>query len=317
MRMWIICGVLLGIIFLLLWKTGSMRKAAREIREGFAEKLDTGTNTLITIGSQDQAMRELADGINVELRRLRAQRQRYEQGNVALKEVVTNISHDIRTPLTAIYGYLELLEKEEKSEAVERYLEIIKNRTEALKNLTEELFVYAVAVPAVEMPYANNMTYMSLSEKVYGEVDLKRILEESISAYYGALKMRQITPNIVMTEKEVLRKLNPAALSRIFENVLSNAVKYSDGDLNVILSEDGGVEFANHAAALNEVQVGRLFEKFYTVESGGHATGLGLSIARLLTEQMGGTIKARYESGVLAIRVVFPKQQISKPPQRS
>lgn len=307
MWVWIICGVLLGIILLLLWKVGAMRKAAREIREGFAEKLDTDTNTLITIDSQDQAMRELADGINVKLRRLRAQRQRYEQGNIALKETITNVSHDIRTPLTAICGYLELLEKEEKSEAVEKYLKIIKNRTGALKDLTEELFVYAAAVPAEEMPDTNDVTQTSFSDETCGEVDLKRVLEESISAYYGALKMRQITPQIELPEKKVLRKLNPAALSRIFENVLSNAVKYSDGDLKVILSEDGGIEFANHAAALNEVQVGRLFERFYTVESGEHATGLGLSIARLLTEQMGGSIRAQFENGVLAIRVMFPE----------
>lgn len=305
--MWIICGVLLGVILLLLWKIGAIRRAAREIREGFAEKLDTETNTLITIDSQDQVMRELADGINVELRRLRAQRQRYEQGNTALKETITNVSHDIRTPLTAIYGYLELLEKEEKSEAVEKYLEIIKNRTEALKDLTEELFVYAAAVPAGETPYVKDMTQASFLEKEYEEVDLKRVLEESISAYYGALKMRQITPQIVMPEKKVVRKLNPAALSRIFDNVLNNAVKYSDGDLRIILSEDGEIEFANHAEALDEVQVGRLFERFYTVESGEHATGLGLSIARLLTEQMGGGIRAQYGNGVLAIWVEFPK----------
>ncbi|MDE7259453.1 MAG: sensor histidine kinase, partial [Lachnospiraceae bacterium] len=148
--MWIICGVLLSIILLLIWKIGAMRQAAREIREGLTEKLDTETNTLITIDSQDQAMRGLADAINTQLRRLRAQRQRYEQGNMALKETITNVSHDIRTPLTAIYGYLELLEKEEKSEAAEKYLEIIKNRTEALKDLTEELFVYAASVPAEE-----------------------------------------------------------------------------------------------------------------------------------------------------------------------
>ncbi len=307
MRMWIICGVLLGIILLLLWKIGAMRKAAREIREGFAEKLDTETNTLIMIDSQDRTMRKLADGLNVELRRLRAQRRRYEQGNIALKETITNVSHDIRTPLTAIYGYLELLEKEEKSEAAEKYLEIIKNRTEALKELTEELFMYAAAVPAGEISNTINMTQVSFMEEKYEEVDLNRVLEESISAYYGALKMRQITPQITIPSKKVIRKLNPAALSRILDNVLNNAIKYSDGDLKVILSEDGEIEFANHAEALDEVQVGRLFEKFYTVESGEHATGLGLSIARLLTEQMGGSIRAQYKDGVLVIRVVFPE----------
>ena len=305
MRMWIICGVLLCIILLLIWKIGAMRQAAREIREGLTEKLDTETNTLITIDSQDRAMRGLADAINTQLRRLRAQRQRYEQGNMALQETITNVSHDIRTPLAAIYGYLELLEKEEKSEAAEKYLAIIKNRTEALKDLTEELLVYAAAVPAEERSYGRKVTEVSFREKAWEDVDLNRVLEESIAAYYGALKVRQITPQITMPEKKVVRRLNAAALSRIFENVLNNAVKYSDGDLKIMMSEDGEIEFSNHAAALGEVQVGRLFERFYTVENGEHATGLGLSIARLLTEQMGGSIKAQYADGVLIIRVNF------------
>lgn len=306
MRMWIICGVLLGIILLLIWKIGVMRQAAREIWKGLEEKLETETNTLITIDSQDRAMRELADGINVELRRLRALRQQYEQGNLALKETITNVSHDIRTPLTAIYGYLELLEQEEKSETVEKYLEIIKNRTEALKNLTEELFVYAAATPAESSAHEKDVTHMSFYEKPYEEVVLNRVLEESISAYYGALTMRQIAPQVSMPETKVVRRLNLAALSRVLENVLGNAIKYSDGDLKVTLSEDGEIAFSNHAAALNEVQVGRMFERFYTVENAEHATGLGLSIARLLTEQMGGSIKAQYESSVLTIRIVFP-----------
>lgn len=306
MRMWIICGVLLGIILLLIWKIGVMRQAAREIREGLTEKLETETNTLITVSSQDWAMRNLADGVNIELRRLLAMRQQYEQGNLALKETITNVSHDIRTPLTAIYGYLELLEQEEKPEAVEKYLKIIKNRTEALKDLTEELFVYAAAAPAENSAQTNDMTHTSFLEKPYEEVVLNHVLEESISAYYGALTMRQITPQISMPETKVIRRLNPSALTRVFENVLGNAIKYSDGDLRVTLSEDGEIAFSNHAAALSEVQVGKMFERFYTVENAEHATGLGLSIARLLIEQMGGSIKAQYESGVLTIRIVFP-----------
>lgn len=316
MRVWIICGVLFGIILLSLWKIRTMRKAAREIREGLEEKLGTETNTLITIDSQDRTMRELADGINVELRRLRALRQQYEQGNLALKETITNVSHDIRTPLTAIYGYLELLEQEEKSEAAEKYLEIIKNRTEVLKDLTEELFVYAAAAPAESSTHVKDVTHMSFYEKPYEEVVLNHVLEESISAYYGALTMRKITPQISMPETKVICRLNPAALSRIFENVLGNAIKYSDGDLKVTLSEDGEIAFSNHAAALDEVQVGRMFERFYTVENGEHATGLGLSIARLLTEQMGGSIRAQYVSGVLTIRVAFSKP-VSKSLQHS
>ena len=307
---WIIGSILVGIILLLLCKILAMCRAAREIGRELADKLGTETNTLITVGTRDRTMRNLAQQINVELRRLRTLRHRYERGNLAVKETITNASHDIRTPLTAIYGYLELLEQEDKSEAVERYLSIIRNRTEALRELTEELFVYAVSIPSDAAVHDGNDTgVIDLNVPVdmdHSSCILNRVLEESISAYYGALKMRQITPEISMPEEKVVRKLNPRTLSRIFANVLSNAVKYSDGDLQIRLSEAGEVTFANHASNLDEIQVGRLFDRFYTVENAEHATGLGLSIARVLTEQSGGSIAAQYEDKMLTIRIMFP-----------
>ena len=92
----------------------------------------------------------------------------------------------------------------------------------------------------------------------------------------------------------------------MFANLLSNAVKYSNGDLEIVLSETGEIAFSNSAARLDSVQVGRLFDRFYTVESARNSTGLGLSIARHLTEQMGGTIGARYEDGRLSVLVTLP-----------
>lgn len=107
-------------------------------------------------------------------------------------------------------------------------------------------------------------------------------------------------------EEKLLRQLDAAALRRIFDNILSNAVKYADGDLAVRLLPDGAVTFSNRAPALSRVQAQRLFDRFYTVESARSTTGLGLSIARLLTEKMGGAISADYADGRLCIRVVFP-----------
>ena len=93
----------------------------------------------------------------------------------------------------------------------------------------------------------------------------------------------------------------------MFDNILSNAAKYSDGDLTVTLSPDGSVTFSNHASALSRVEAARLFDRFYTVEAARDSTGLGLSIARLLTEKMGGSIDAAYSGGRLTIRVAFPR----------
>ena len=95
-------------------------------------------------------MRRLTESINRELRSLRRERRRFQQGDLELKEAVTNISHDLRTPLTAICGYLDLLEQEEKSQNVQRYLSQIEDRTMALRQLTEELFCYSVLSCAQE-----------------------------------------------------------------------------------------------------------------------------------------------------------------------
>lgn len=111
-----------------------------------------------------------------------------------------------------------------------------------------------------------------------------------------------------MPEKAVVRQLNGAALRRVFDNILSNAVKYSDGDLAVWLQQDGTVTFSNSASSLDPTQVGRMFERFYTVETARNATGLGLSIARLLVERMNGTITADCKNGRLDIRAAFPQQ---------
>ena len=115
----------LCIIFMLLIKIHLLQKSAREIERAFSEKLITHSNTLIDISSNDKYMRRLANTINNQLRILRRERQKFQHGDLELKNAVTNISHDLRTPLTAICGYLDLLEKEEKTEAASRYIHII------------------------------------------------------------------------------------------------------------------------------------------------------------------------------------------------
>lgn len=289
--------ILLIIIFAvlsiaLLLKIFLLRKASKELSEGISERLESETNTLISISSRDRAMLSLANTVNVQLAALRDERHRYQQGDMELKNAVTNIAHDLRTPLTAILGYLELLAKEEKSDSAERYISVIQERAESLKKLTEELFRYSVI----------------LSTQEYAEepIDLKGSLEESIAAFYTALNERGIVPNVKLPEDKVVRLLDRAALSRVFSNLLQNVIKYSDGDLNVILTEAGQIEFSNTAAALNEVQIGRLFDRFYTVEDARNATGLGLSIARALVEQMHGTICAKYKESRLYITIFFP-----------
>ena len=290
--LWGVIGVLIIIIIYLAGKVYLMRKSAQEIAEAFADRLVTDTNTLIDISSRDKYMRRLAVSVNEQLRLLRKQRHKYLNGDRELKEAVTNISHDLRTPLTAICGYMDLLQKEEKSEAVSRYLALIENRTENLKQLTEELFRYSVILSTQE-------------ELVLERGHVNGVLEESIAGFYGALTQRGIIPEIRMTENRIERKINKEALSRVFSNILNNALKYSDGDLEISLKDNGEIRFANTASGLNEVQVGKLFDRFFTVEAARNSGGLGLAIAKSLVEQMGGEITAAYEGQRLSICIFF------------
>lgn len=232
---WIVltCALAMGVLFLLLYLL-SLRRSIREVAEELEEKLGTDTNTLISISTGDRTVRALAARINRQLYALRRERVRLQTGNDELTAAVTNISHDLRTPLTAVCGYLDLL-------------------------------------------------------------------EQSLAGFYGALSARGITPEIRMPEQAVARQLDAAALRRVFDNILSNAVKYADGDLAVSLLPDGTATFSNSAPSLSRVQAERLFDRFYTVETARDATGLGLSIARLLVEKMGGVITASYENGRLHI----------------
>jgi len=291
--LWALVGIMAVIIIALLVKIHILQKAAKEIKTAFADRLITDTNTLIDISTSDKYMRDLANDINIQLRKLRAQRHRFRQGDTELKNAVTNISHDLRTPLTAICGYLDLLEQEDKSETVKRYLEIIRNRTVILAQLTEELFRYSVIVSSEEN-----------AEKE--PVAIGSILEESIAAFYTVLNERGIVPNIQMPRDEVIRTLDSSALARVFSNLLNNAIKYSDGDLDITLSETGEITFTNTASGLDEVQIGRLFDRFYTVEAARKSTGLGLAIARTLIERMNGTISAKYENSKLSICIALP-----------
>ncbi len=289
----IVCVVFFIIIGILGVKLILIRKGIEEIQAGFAEKLESDTNTLISVSTREKTVRGLANDINKQLRQLRKQRHRFVQGDLELKSAVTNISHDLRTPLTAISGYLDLLDQAEKSQEASRYIEIIKERTQLLKQLTEELFRYSVI---------SSPDWDAEAEPV----NVNAVLEESIAGFYAALQERNITPEIHMTERKIMRQLNRDALSRVFSNLMSNALKYSDGDLEIRLTDKGQIFFSNQASDLSQVEAQRLFDRFYTVESARKSTGLGLSIAKILVEQMKGSMNARYENSRLILQIQLP-----------
>ena len=325
----ILCVILLVITLSLALKIHLLHSSFLRISEGLTDILEEGveTNALLTLVSRDRHLCRMTAVLNRQLKLLRKEHLRYVNGDRDLREAIANISHDLRTPLTTINGYLDLLcrelapvplealqeettesrarteqtENREKSQNVQRYLNMIRSRTEAMKQLTEELFHYSITLSArKEDP-------VSLS--------LNQVLEESLISFYQELEEHHITPVIQMPQAPVLRTLDKASLVRVFGNIIGNAVKYSQGDLRITLTKQGSVIFSNQAPGLTPVTAAKLFDRYFTVETvsasgsprprttGG---GLGLSIAKLLTEQMGGSVNAAYKDGELHITVQFP-----------
>ncbi len=269
-----------------------LKKTAREITVSFEEVINKDTNTGIRISGRDKDMRELTDSINKQLIELRKQYLQYNLGNSELKNAITNMAHDIRTPLTAIYGYLDMIENTDDPEKKSKYISIIRERTEIMKQLTDELFQYSLVV--------------SDDEKLELEdVFINQVLEESISSFYPALTEKNIVPDINICSEKIYRRLNKQALSRIFANLLNNAVKYSDGDLKIKLLPTGEMVFENTAKALSSVKTEQLFDRFFTVKTSPNSTGLGLSIAKNLVERMNGSIAADYKDNMLKINIWF------------
>ena len=285
-----IYALLCAVIAALIIKIIVMKKAARNINEQFAQKLSDETNTLIALDTVDKDMKKLASGINDSLKKLREEHNRYVCGDAELKAAITNISHDLRTPLTAICGYLEVMKKSRLDEQTAKYLEIINGRAELMKQLTEELFRYSVILS-------------SDGSEETEELAVNGVLEDCIMGYYAAFTERGITPEIKLTEEKVVRQVNKNNLARTFNNLMNNALKYSDGDMYISLSSDGEIIFSNTAAGLTKLQVERLFDRFYTVREARNSTGLGLSIARTFVEQMNGSISAELSGSRLIIRI--------------
>ena len=287
---WLLCAALALLSVYLLLRITLLHKSLNELRTFFAQNVEEESNVLISLSSHDPYARKCASELNRILRELRAQRHRYLCGDRELKNAVVNVSHDLRTPLTAVCGYLELLDGELLSPNADRYVKIIRERAEAMRLLCEELFRYSL-VSSDEQP----MNPEKLS--------INAVLQESIAAAYTMLKENGITPTVSLPNTEVVRTFDHAAMNRVFSNLLTNAAKYSDGDLDISLSENGVLCFSNTASKLSEVEVGRLFERFYTVDAARKSTGLGLAIARTLVERMGGSITVNYTNSILTIRI--------------
>ena len=283
-------SILLLICIILTLKIYSIKKSIKEIQKSIENILNTDTNNLILIS--DASVKKLAIFLNKELKEMRKQKLQYEYGNQELKRNITNVSHDLRTPLTAIKGYIELLKEESLTQNGRKYISVINRKTEELTELTEQLFDFAKILD----------TDMVLTkEKCY----LNELLEEVLASYYPIFKEKDIVPEVLICKEKVEKVVNKASMIRVFENIFSNVVKYSNGNFKVELKNDGEIIFSNKATSLDATTVQKIFDRYFTVENAKKSTGLGLSIAKQLVELNGGSISAKYADNVLIIEIEF------------
>lgn len=282
----------LFINFCLIFKIFILKKSLHEIEEQFDFIVKSDTNSLISITSNDPDLKRCCICLNENLKTMRKLKLNYEQGSQKLQHSITNISHDLRTPLTAVRGYLDLIDRNNLTEKQCTYLQYIDNKTKDLTELTEQLFYFF-----------KSADYSALTNKK--EVCINQALEAVLCSFYDLFKKNQIEPCIRITEKNIFRSLDETMLNRIFENILSNALKYSEKEISVILYENGVIEFSNKTSRLDKTSAEKIFDRYFTVENAKKNSGIGLSIAKGLVELNGGQIASSYEKGILKIRIQF------------
>lgn len=288
----LITTILFCVCIFLILKLYLIKYSIKEIEKSFTYILKTDTNNIITISSSDNDIKNLTININENLTDLRKQMLQYKSGNQELKRIITNISHDLRTPLTAIKGYIDLIQQENLSNRQEQYLKVVEKKSNELTELTKQLFEFS--------------KIMDIDIEIKKEkCCINDILEEILVSYYNIFKEKNIVPDIFICSKKIYKTVNKLSIIRVFENVLSNVSKYSNGNFKVIMNENGTITFSNKANLLDATTVQKIFNRYFSVENARESTGIGLSIAKKLIELNNGTIKAKYSNGYLIIDIDF------------
>ena len=264
----------------------SVREVDRDLRE-IVE--DLGENRIVKLPAPDGDLEQLLGAVNRALGAIRSESVRYARHEAELKSQVERISHDLRTPLTSMLGYLALIDEAKLDCDSRESLAIVKRKAEALKRLITQFYdLSTVRSGDFELELA--------------DVEIGRLLRESVASQYRLLADAGLDVQLKVADRAVFARANEAAIERVIANLLHNAGRYAKTSFEAEVSEDIEVQrvsmvFANDADVLDEGEVARLFEPFYTVDGSRsqESSGLGLAIARHLVEHMGGTIEARLE----------------------
>lgn len=256
------------------------------------------TNMRITGDYGTGCAAALIEELNTMLDHAAALQKESADSEARMKDTIINLSHDIRTPLTSLDGYFQLLLRSGQPDEQQRYAAIISDRLQSLKELLDELFTYA-----------------RLTGKSY-EMELtacriKEILLNVLFSFYEDFKRSGIEPEIDLLESDVVLMANEAALRRVFQNILKNGLVHGKEKISVRSALNGhNMEFCfqNDCAASSPIDAERVFDRFYKADDARSraSTGLGLSIAKELVLRMKGSISASVQDNIFTIKISFP-----------
>lgn len=265
-----------------------LKRSIREIKKDLDDiTKDLKENRIIKQFSPQREMEELLVSLNHALDQIRKERISYEEREQEFQRQLEDISHDLRTPLTAIQGYLKLIDPNKLDDEEQECLEVIQRRSAHLQYLINQFYEFS--------------TLLSENYKMeIRQIDLCRMCREQLLGYYQQLEAAGIEVQVRIPEKPVFIQADENALSRIIGNLLQNAARYAKHRLEIQIKEIKITETrkeivlicANDADDITEETIQQMFNRFYT---GNHArsqsgTGLGLAISRKLAEQMGATM---------------------------
>lgn len=291
-QMLVILLIVSIVVFILIFHslTRNMVRNVESIKEGI-QKFSMGEmDTVIEVDSNDE-FAVIADGLNHMTKDYKVLREKEKEAEVTKNELITNVAHDLRTPLTSIIGYLGLLKTREDltPEDKQRYLNIAFNKSKKLENLINDLFSFT-KISLGKMPIEKNL------------IDIVKLLEQQIEEFYPSFSDNHLNCEFRPCESSTMVVGDGNLIARAFENLIGNAIKYGkDGKVvKIITRRDGSnikVIIINYGSVIPQEDLPYVFDKFYRVEQSRHeetgGTGLGLAIAKGIIEGHGGTIECR------------------------
>ena len=296
--MYIIIGILAGIIILqsiIIWK---YQRQVKDICRQLAFLMKHDSNMLIHREFDLGGIGMLSDRLNDLLELRRKEKQYYQEKETLIADTYTNLSHDIRTPLTSLDGYFQLMEACENVEEQRRYLSIIHERIHSLNEMLEELFMFT--------KLKNESYRLELTSCC-----INRILKETVFSYYDDWVRREIQPDIQITEEQLYIDGNKQGLSRIIQNVIKNGLDHGEKKIRIVLKREQNravLQISNQVIASEQIDIEHVFDRFYKADAARSktSTGLGLSIAREFVRRMNGEIGAKIEENEFIVEMSFP-----------